>query len=74
MASIISKDNDPDISNENEVDDESLGEKLQHSVQGEDEPMEETHPYATAAMVGLTYPIALVVVLLVVLAIAAMAW
>jgi hypothetical protein len=52
---------------------ETVAEKIEAGVRGEDKPMGKTHPYATAGLVAL-YPIALVIVLLIGLTIAAFYW
>jgi hypothetical protein len=46
---------------------ETLPEKIESSVTGQDKPMDEEHPTAPWGLVWYSYPIALVVVLIVVL-------
>ncbi len=57
-----------------EEDQRPLTETVEASMLGEDEPMEEVHPVATAAMVSLTYPVLLLMILLVALFISAFMW
>ncbi len=54
--------------------DETLAGKIEHAVRGDDEPMEDAHPNGTAALVSLTYPLALVVLVLLAFAFAAIWW
>jgi hypothetical protein len=54
--------------------DDTLAEKAEASIRGEDEPMEKSHPHATAGLVALSYPIGLVIVLFVVLIVASLFW
>ncbi len=44
---------------------ETLPEKVEASVRGEDEPMEREHPRAPGAMVLFSYPLALLAILIV---------
>ncbi len=43
---------------------ESIPETIVHAVKGEDAPMEESHPNASIGLVALSYPFALLIVLL----------
>lgn len=49
----------------------TVTEIVEESVKGEDEPMEVNHPTAPGALVWFTYPVLLVVLLLIVFAIMA---
>ncbi|MCA9133395.1 MAG: hypothetical protein KDA45_09580 [Planctomycetales bacterium] len=53
---------------------EGVGEIVEASVKGEDEPMEREHPAAPGALVWFSYPLLLVVLLIVALAAAGLWW
>lgn len=56
---------------ESEPDAGNIPEQVQASVTGEDVPMEQEHPTAPGAIVWFTYPVVLIVILIIALAVVA---
>lgn len=57
-----------DASEPNSHEPDSVPEKVTAAVKGDDQPMEKEHPQAPGALVWFTYPVILIVVLLIAMA------
>jgi len=56
------------LKDEQELETDTLSETLRAGAVGEDAPVEEKHPEVAGALVGYTYPLALIALLLAALA------